>query len=367
MNIWIASDFHYGKYAMDSDKWINIMDGYFYNFFIPLLKENMKNGDVLVITGDIFDNRNSIGVKVINSVIQLFETLSKIIPVHVLVGNHDMYLMNSTDINSVATIRNIKNVTVYTEPTEITFDDHSVLMMPWIHGKDAEKDVLDKYSGKDLLFCHSDLNGCRTQLYPTRPISRTILDIDDFSGYKQVFSGHIHIVQEINNFIFVGSPYHLDRNDIGNTKGVFVYNTKKKKHIFIENDYSPEFKKIKLLKELDLDKLKEQLKTNNFIDLEISNNLIANSPHIRLEIDKLSNKYKIENIYFINDIVDEERTKNQGRVDITESKSIKDLSFEWVDKIKIDESVDLFTDIEIKGKMKETIEECFNLLDMNKK
>lgn len=367
MNIWIASDFHYGKHTMDSDKWLNIMDDYFYNFFIPLLKENMKKDDVLVICGDIFDNRNSIGLKIINSVIKLFETLAEIIPIHVLVGNHDMYLMNSTDINSVATIRNIKNVTVYMDPTEIKFDDHTVLMMPWIHGKDAEKEILEKYSGKDLLFCHSDLNGCRTQLYPTRPISRRILDIDDFIGYRKVFSGHIHIVQEINNFTFVGSPYHLDRNDTGNTKGIFVYNTKKQKSIFIENDYSPEYKKVKLLKESDIELLKEELKTNNFIDLEISNNLIANSPHIRLEIDKITNKHKIENIYFINDIIDEERTKNQGRVNIAEHKTIKDLSFEWVDKVMISEKTDLFTDIELKGKMKETIEECFKLHSIAKK
>ena len=66
MNIWIASDFHYGKHTMDSDRWLNIMDDYFYNFFIPLLKENMKKDNVLVICGDIFDNRNSIGLKIIN-------------------------------------------------------------------------------------------------------------------------------------------------------------------------------------------------------------------------------------------------------------------------------------------------------------
>jgi hypothetical protein len=37
--------------------------------------------------------------------------------------------------------------------------------------------------------------------------------------YGKVYSGHIHIVQEINYFTFVGSPYHLDRNDVGNKKG----------------------------------------------------------------------------------------------------------------------------------------------------
>jgi hypothetical protein len=49
------------------------------------------------------------------------------------------------------------------------------------------------------------------------------------------------------------------------------------------------------------------------------------------------------------------------------SKTIKDVSYEWVDNIKINEETDFISEIEIKSKMKETIEECFNLLQLNKK
>lgn len=365
MKIWIISDAHFGKYNIDSDKWLNNMKSYFYDFFIPLLKAHMKPGDKLFFLGDLFDNRTSINLKTINTVIELFETLSKIIECHVLLGNHDMYLMNSPDINSVATIRNINNVIIYDQPKQINIDGLSILMMPWIHGKDNEIDVLNKYSGCDLLFCHSDLNGCRTQLYPTRPLNRNILDITDFSGYGKVYSGHIHIVQTINNFTFVGSPYHLDRNDVQNRKGIFVYDTKKKTDFFIENDFSPEFKKIKLVQESDIDKLQKEVLTNNFIDVEISNNLILNSPHIRLEFDKISNKYKIQSIEFINDIVDEKKTTRISKYN--KDKSIKDISYEWLANLSINNETDLFSEIELKNKMKETIENCFTLIEQNKK
>ena len=365
MNLFIISDPHFGKYTLDSDKWLTLMKKYFTEFLIPKLKKYAKKEDKLLLLGDLFDNRNSIDMRAINIVVELFEEISKIIECHILLGNHDQRMMNDPTINSVATIRNIDNVFVYEEPTQITFGDKTALMLPWVSGKNTEKTILDRYSGKDLLFCHSDLNGCRTQVNPTRPPSKAILDIDDFSGYKRVYSGHIHIVQTIQNFTFVGSPYHLDRNDIGNKKGIFVYNTKKDDDFFIENDYSPEFKKFKLTEEKHIEKLKNELEEGkNFIDVAISNNLLVNNPKIRLEIDKLTNKHKIEKLEYIDDIVKEDDEIKEKK-DYS-NKSIKDISLEWVDKIKISDDTDMFTEIEIRELMKETIEECYTILQTKK-
>jgi calcineurin-like phosphoesterase family protein len=177
LRLWILSDTHFGKHAVDSEKWLLMMKSYFYDFFIPTLKSKIKPEDKLIFLGDLFDNRNSINLKIINEVIQLFEKLSQIIECHVLLGNHDMYLMNSSDINSPAVIKHIPNIHIYDKPKIIDLDGLKTLMMPWISGKDNEKAILEKYKGCDLLFCHSDLNGCRTQLYPTRPIHKNILDI----------------------------------------------------------------------------------------------------------------------------------------------------------------------------------------------
>jgi len=361
----MISDTHFGKYNLDSDKWLNNMKSYFYDFFIPLLKKHKKKDDVLFFLGDLYDNRTSINIKVIDCVVKLFEDLSEIIECHVLLGNHDNFNMSDPEVNSVCTIRNIQNVTIYDSPKIITIDGMNALMMPWIHGKDNEKSVLEQYTGTDLLFCHSDLNGCRTQLYPTRPVSRNILDINDFQGFGKIYSGHIHIVQEINNFTFVGSPYHLDRNDVGNRKGVWVYDTKKKSDFFFENDFSPEFNKIKIYTEKDFKTLSDSMFDKNFVDLEISNNLLVNTPHLRLELDKLANKNKIENIEFIDDVVKTIKTKNSWAN--TKDKSIKDISRDWTDRVKLNDETDMFTEIELKNKMKEKIEECFELLKLNAK
>lgn len=361
--IWILSDTHFGKSTNNTDKWLNMMIDYFYNWFIPLLKQHKKPNDKLFFLGDLYDNRTSLNLKVLNAVVKLFEDLSKIIEIHTLIGNHDAWGMTSEEITSVATIRNISNVFVYDKETILNMDNKSILMMPWTHGKNAEKEILEKYTGTDLLFCHSDLNGCRTQLYPTRPHSKTILDVNDFNGFDRVYSGHIHIVQKINNFQFVGTPYHLDRNDVENIKGVFVYDTKKNADVFIENEYSPMFKKHKIYTKENLIALTKE-DFNNYIDLEISNKLLIDEPNVRLELDKLCNTYRIENIDYINDLV--ELKEKKPKVNI-KNKSIIDLSKDWINTKELNINLDVFTDIEIKGLMHNTVEECFKLVELNKK
>ena len=42
--------------------WLNIIEDYFFNFFIPLVKKEYKEGDVLYHLGDVFDNRQSINL-----------------------------------------------------------------------------------------------------------------------------------------------------------------------------------------------------------------------------------------------------------------------------------------------------------------
>ena len=70
------------------------------------------------------------------------------------------------------------------------------------------------------------------------------IDIEYFSVFKKVYSGHIHIVQRNKNFTFVGSNFQMDRNDMGDQKGIFILDPHNGDEEFIENKVSPVFKKI---------------------------------------------------------------------------------------------------------------------------
>ena len=63
--VWMITDTHFGVRS-NSREWMDIIDDYFKNTFIPLLKKESKPGDVLVHCGDVFDSRQSINLYVLN-------------------------------------------------------------------------------------------------------------------------------------------------------------------------------------------------------------------------------------------------------------------------------------------------------------
>ena len=66
MKVYMITDTHFGIYLNNLDKWLNMMESTFYNYVIPFLKENSKPGDILIHLGDLFDNRTSIPIIVLN-------------------------------------------------------------------------------------------------------------------------------------------------------------------------------------------------------------------------------------------------------------------------------------------------------------
>ena len=56
MKVFITTDWHFGVYLNNLDKWLDMMEDYFYNSFIPYIRENAKPGDILIHCGDLYDN-----------------------------------------------------------------------------------------------------------------------------------------------------------------------------------------------------------------------------------------------------------------------------------------------------------------------
>lgn len=99
--------------------------------------------------------------------------------------------------------------------------------------------------------------------------SNNTVQSNDFKK-AQVYAGHIHIRQDYKNIHYVGTPYHKDRGDIGNKKGITVLKIESGRTDFIENKFSPQYKKVSIYDVLDttVGELKEQWK-NNYIDFVI--------------------------------------------------------------------------------------------------
>jgi len=280
MKIFLVSDTHFGVRS-NSVEWIDIQRSFFFDWFIDDVKKRIKPGDEIFHLGDVFDSRQSINLKVLNLGMEVFESLSKIAPVRVILGNHDCHDLNSNSVNSVKPLGWLPNVTVYEEPEMITLSGKSVLMMPWRANPDQEKECLTRHKAADYLFCHTDVKGAEFNKWTKVDHGN---EVKEFKAYKHVYTGHIHYRQKVGNINFVGCPYELTRSDIGNHKGYWIIDVENGTEEFVENPISPRFIRFNVDQILDmtLGELKDVCR-NNFVDVYLDENQAIDFPFQELE------------------------------------------------------------------------------------
>lgn len=346
MRIFMITDTHFGIYLNNLDKWLNMMESTFYDFVIPYLKENTKEGDVLIHLGDLFDNRNSLPIIVINKVEKILKEISDILPLHIMVGNHDLWNKGSNDVNSVRLFGYMnKNIKVYESTTVLELGGQEIVLMPWVEKRIDMINQISKNPG-DYLLCHSDLNGCKMHLNSIAHRNADKIDVEEFRNYKKVFSGHIHITQDQNNFKFIGSLYQMDRNDYGDQKGITILDLDTDEISFIPNTYSPIFKKVRVMNEEDVDDLDELAGTKDYVDISISNTLLMSNRKLRRKLEVILEKSNFASVEYIDDVSlitegnDEEEVIeiDEETLDISIQLDYEDYVKEYILKQKYDNS-----------------------------
>jgi hypothetical protein len=203
--------------------------------------------------------------------------------------------------------------------------------MPWVEKRlDMIKEI--QSNSGDYLFCHSDLNGCRMHLNSVAHRNADKIDVDEFNRFKHVFSGHIHIRQNHKNFTFIGSPYQMDRNDMGDQKGITVLDLVTGKVNFEPNTYSPVFKKVQVTTEDDIDAIDSLKNSKDYIDLVISNNLLISNRKIRRKLETLLELGNFSSVEYLDDIVKGEKEKKDK--ELTEEELKISIQLEYEDFIK---------------------------------
>jgi calcineurin-like phosphoesterase family protein len=322
--IYLIGDTHIGLgYPNSVDKWYKVHKEYFTEFLIPTLKKRIQPGDIIVHLGDLFDNRNVIPINLLNYGMDIVEELSKIAPIHIIIGNHDLWSKSTSEINSIRPFRYIPNVKIHDKVTKIEYNGKKILMMPYIEKRLEQIKFIDENRDCEYLFCHSDLNGCKMHLTSIAHKNSDKIDIDNFSEFKGVYSGHIHLVQSNKNFTFVGSVFQMDRNDYGDQKGIFVIDTDLETEEFIPNDVSPVFKKVRVIDEDGVEILETLKNSKDYIDIAISNNLLISNRKLRRKLEVILEKSNFASVEYIDDI-----TKDLVEDDINESIEIDEDTME---------------------------------------
>jgi DNA repair exonuclease SbcCD nuclease subunit len=298
-NIAIISDTHLGIHK-DSEVWHEIMLNYAKWLNDELTKKDIKD---IVILGDIFNNREEIGVKTLHVSEEFFRILEGF-NITVLIGNHDCFLRDSAYINSVSIFKGWNNINVVDKMTTVTTLNKNITMCPW--GTKIE-DIPDN---TDLLLGHFEINTFKKTSF--KMCEDGISSDDLLAKSKLIMSGHFHIrderVYSNGKIMYVGCPYPQSWNDCDAEKGYYIMNLKDLSYTYTPNTISPRYYKIKLSEIFDKNKLAviKTLVTGNFIKILVD---------IKIEFDKfdkilnglmvlkpieISNDYTNEAIYVSN-------------------------------------------------------------------
>ena len=133
----------------------------------------------------------------------------------------------------------------------------------------------------------------------------------------------------------------MDRNDTDDQKGLTTLDLETGVVDFIPNDYSPVFRKFRVISEEDIDKLDEIKDTKDYIDLALSNNLLINNRKLRRKLEMMLEKGNFASVEYIDDIVH----KNEDGEDIVS------------EAVEVDEeSMDISIKLEYETYIREYIE-----------
>lgn len=208
---------------------------FYKNIFFPTLE---KEGITTVIhMGDAFDNRKGIdfwGLDWTRRVV--LDPLSKY-DVHMIVGNHDIFLRNSTEINSpTLLLNNYPNIRVYDSPTTINIANIDVTLLPWIceDNYDETMNVINNSKAK-VAFGHLELQGFKVNQNLIMEDHGT--DPNIFNKFEKVFSGHYHTRSNNGKIFYLGNTYEMFWSDVNDPRGFHIFDTETLQHTTINNPY----------------------------------------------------------------------------------------------------------------------------------
>lgn len=250
----IFSDLHLGIYG-NSESWHRVA----LEWAKWIAKElNQKKIKDILFLGDFFHNRSEISVQTIHVASQILDMLSEF-NIIMIVGNHDAFYKNRSDIHSLALLNGHKNLTIVDKNLTISEFDKELLFVPW------NSELSD---GKfDYIFGHFEIQNFKMNNFKVCDHGMSSMDFLA-SRTDTVFSGHFHHrnTKKYNegSIHYVGNTFSMDFADAGNIKGYYILDIEDGELEFFENTVSPKFKKI------TFSKIKEYVKedfVNNVVKL----------------------------------------------------------------------------------------------------
>ena len=174
----------------------------------------------------------------------------------VLLGNHDTFFRNTSEINTVEELfGNDDSVTVVKDPREYDIGGTSLLLLPWINKGNEEASLnLIKNTSATIVMGHLELSGYEV-LRGTK--FEEGMDAGILKGFEAVYSGHFHCKHSGGNVHYLGTPYQITFNDLNEPKGFHIFETSDHSIKYVENP-------LRIFTELTYDDSANQYDTPSF-------------------------------------------------------------------------------------------------------
>ncbi|KKL89649.1 hypothetical protein LCGC14_1912620, partial [marine sediment metagenome] len=181
-------------------------DQYRFDLFPWIIKHFRNKVDTVIILGDLTDRKNYHADFFVNKVVDCIRSLAKHFNVYILCGNHD-YDVDPTQ-PFFGFLGKYTNVTYISTPTIY----HNRLFLP--HSRKPGKDwgILSKseMGSVDIIFMHQTFRGSVSE-------SGRVLEGISSRRFQRfecpIFSGDIHVPQQLGPITYVGCPYHIHYGD----------------------------------------------------------------------------------------------------------------------------------------------------------
>ena len=235
MKVAIITDQHFG--ARKNSKHFH---DYFLRFYNDIFFPTIEKAGITTIVdmGDTFDSRKGIDFSSLswakNNYYDRLRDMGCMI--HSIVGNHTAYYKNTNDVNAIdLLLAEYDNIKTYSEATEIKLDNLGILLIPWINSEN-EKQTLKMISKTKcpMAMGHLECKGFRIH---RGYVMEQGIDVGLFDKFEKVYSGHYHTRSDDGKLFYLGNPYEMFWNDLGDTRGFHIFDTETLEHTPVDNPY----------------------------------------------------------------------------------------------------------------------------------
>lgn len=233
----------------------------------------------IVFLGDLFHDRTKIEVLCYVMTYNLFEkylTGNYPIKLWLLLGNHDLYHRERSEIFSPKMLGAFSNLHIIDKPTTLNIAGHDLDFLPFTEDPIEDLKLLaeanPKVPGKNRVLCaHLAIDGAQLNSFGT--IADVVVEHDGemvkvgsekLKHWDKTWLGHYHGAQVLDHGVeYIGSPLQLTKSEAYQHKHLVVFDPATLDSDYIDNTFSPVHVVVKP------DQIDSQPLKGNFVTLNV--------------------------------------------------------------------------------------------------